>query len=193
MKAELSDVLRLMKAAKESELEAIEQLMKMYSSGEDAGEKKTEESKISGSEDYESMSAAELYKLCCQKGLSGKCKDRKRATLIALLSGEEKPEKEDTKAGKGRKPKKGDAKQEKKEAGDPGDDWGEEEEKGYDGMTAQELYKECVSRGIECEKRKKSANYIKLLKEDDAKNEDSGDDWGDDPAGGDDSGDDWEL
>jgi len=50
--------------------------------------------------------------------------------------------------------------------------------KKYEDMSAKELYALCDERGIDAEKRKPEKYYIKLLEEDDAKEDDSG--WEDD-------------
>ena len=50
----------------------------------------------------------------------------------------------------------------------------------YDGKKPAQLYKMCVERDIECEKKKPAAYYINLLKEDDKANADWGDDDDDD-------------
>lgn len=61
----------------------------------------------------------------------------------------------------------------------------EEEEKGYEEMTAKQLYKLCEDRGIECKPRKAKEYYIDLLEEAD---EEDSDDWGEDDE---DEEDDW--
>lgn len=63
---------------------------------------------------------------------------------------------------------------------EPEDDWGEDEEKetDYESMTARELYNLCDDRGIDCKPRKSKEYYIDLLEE--ADEEDSEDDWGED-------------
>lgn len=159
-----TEILKLLKMAKESELEAIEQLMKLEAGGEKVEKPKKAAAKEEAGEDkdmsYDNMSAAELYKLCCTRGLSGKLKGRKKSEMIAVLNGavtEEKPKKAE-----GKEAKKSDTSDTSDE-----DDWGEEEEEkpDYSKMTAKQLYDECVRRGIEVEKRKKAAEYIKVLEE----------------------------
>lgn len=60
---------------------------------------------------------------------------------------------------------------------EPGDGWDEEEEnKDYDSMKPQELYKLCIENGIECKKKMSKQYYIDLLKEAD------GDDWDEEEA-----------
>lgn len=79
------------------------------------------------------------------------------------------------------KTKKGAAKED-----DDDDDWDDEEGKeiDYSEMSARELYKLCVERGIEAQKKKPEKYYINLLEEYDEAN----DDWGDE----DEEDDDWE-
>ena len=60
------------------------------------------------------------------------------------------------------------------------DDDSEDEGLDYSKMSAMELYKLCVERGIECEKKKPAAYYVNLLVEDDKANADWGDDDDDD-------------
>lgn len=115
--------------------------------------------------DYESMKAADLYKLCCERGISSQCKKRDKASLIAVLRANE-----------------GGADPEPEE--DTDDDWGDdpepEEKDPYAGKTARELYKMCIERGLKVKKQLAPEAYAKVLKEDDAKgtgDEDSEDDW----------------
>ena len=62
---------------------------------------------------------------------------------------------------------------------DSEDNWEEdEEEKDYESMTAQELYKLCKERGIACKPRKAQRFYIDLLEDDDYMN--SEDNWEED-------------
>lgn len=113
-------------------------------------------------DDYESMTSKDLYKLCCERGISSKCKDRKKSTLIELL-----------KANDG-----GESDVEEEE------DWDEEEEEKdpYVGKSARELYKMCVDRGIKAKTKQTADAYVKLLKKADEKEteveeEDDDDDW----------------
>ena len=123
---------------------------------------KKDEDEEEEEEDYESMKAADLYKLCCKRGLSSKCKERNKPYLIKVLKGEvgnEEPEPEDEE-----------------------DDWADEaEEKDpYEGKTAKELFKMCKDRGVKAKPKMKAADYVKLLKaadeadesEDDAEDDD---------------------
>lgn len=115
--------------------------------------------------DYESMTSKELYKLCCERGISSQCKKRDKASLIAVL-----------KANDGN----ADAEDE--------DDWDEEEEENtdpYAGKSAKELYKMCVDRGIKAKTKQTADAYVKLLKKADEAEAESEDE--------DDDDDDWEI
>lgn len=103
-------------------------------------EEETEE----GADDYESMTSTALYKLCCERGISSKCKKRDKKTLIAVL-------------------KENDAAQD--------DEWEDEEEQDtdpYEGKTAKELYKMCKDRGLAATPKKPADVYAKILKKADA-------------------------
>ena len=142
--------------------------------------------------EYESMSAKELYKLCCERGISSHCKSRSKDALIEILekydNGElesakksKKAEKEESKK-KGRKAKKEEPAEEADE-----DEWDDEEDSEetdpYAGKTAKELYKLCTDRGIKTKPKQNADVYVKLLKkadeaeleEDDTEDED--DEW----------------
>lgn len=132
--------------------------------------------------DYTDMTGANLYKLCCARGISSKCKSRKKDALIELLEkfdrgelDEEKPKKETKKDSKG--------KAKKAEPVDEDDDWDtedEEEKDPYEGKTAMELFKMCKERGIKTKPKQKADAYVKLLKKADAESEaedDEDDDW----------------
>lgn len=139
--------------------------------------------------DYTDMTAANLYKMCCARGISSKCKSRKKDALIELLEkfdrgelDEEEPEKETKKA------KATSKKQAKKEESveDEDDDWDtkdDEEKDPYEGKTAMELFKMCKERGIKAKTKMKADAYVKLLKAADAESEaeeaedDEDDDW----------------
>lgn len=109
-------------------------------------------------DDYENMKAADLYKLCCERGISSQCKKRDKANLISVLrANEEKAAAED-------------------------DDWAEEGEEAadpYEGKTAMELYKMCVERGLKAQKKQKPEVYVKILKAADkaAETEEEDDEW----------------
>lgn len=118
---------------------------------------------------YEDMKSAELYALCCERGISSQCKDRKKDTLVALL-------KENDKKGVAKEAappeKKKDAKTSKEADGwDDDDDWEEDQEEKdpYIGKDAKELYRMCVTRGLVVEKRKDAKVYADALKADDKK------------------------
>ena len=124
---------------------------------------KKDEDEEEEEEDYESMKAADLYKLCCKRGLSSKCKERNKPYLIKVLRGEigeEEPEEAE-------------------------DDWGDEPEEDkdpYAGKSAKELFKMCQDRGIRTKPKQKADVYAKLLKKaDEAEAEeeqaDDDDDW----------------
>jgi hypothetical protein len=139
--------------------------------------------------DYTDMTSANLYKLCCARGISSKCKSRKKDALIELLEkfdrgelDEEEPKKETKKA------KATSKKQAKKEEEpvDEDDDWDtedEEEKDPYEGKTAMELFKMCKEHGIKTKPKQKADAYVKLLKAADAESEaeeaedDEDDDW----------------
>jgi hypothetical protein len=139
--------------------------------------------------DYTDMTAANLYKMCCARGISSKCKSRKKDALIELLEkfdrgelDEEEPKKETKKA------KATSKKQAKKEEEpvDEDDDWDtedDEEKDPYEGKTAMELFKMCKERGIKAKTKMKADAYVKLLKSADAESEaeeaedDEDDDW----------------
>lgn len=155
-------------------------------------EEETKESETEAEEedfDYTDMTAANLYKMCCARGISSKCKSRKKDALIELLEkfdrgelDEEEPKKETKKA------KATSKKQAKKEEEpvDEDDDWDtedDEEKDPYDGKTAMELFKMCKERGIKAKTKMKADVYVKLLKAADAESEaeeaedDEDDDW----------------
>jgi hypothetical protein len=104
-----------------------------------------EETEEDGADDYESMTSTALYKLCCERGISSKCKKRDKKTLIAVL-------------------KENDAAQD--------DDWEDEEDEQetdpYAGKTAKELYKMCKDRGLAATPKKPADVYAKILKKADA-------------------------
>lgn len=105
-------------------------------------------------DDYEAINGSKLYEMCKERGILSKCKTKKKADLIAAL-------RED----------------------DANGDTEEDEEEGteYDGMSAQELFKECKKRGIKAELKKPVKYYIDLLVADDNRDEDADeeDDWED--------------
>lgn len=157
--------------------------------------KKVKEEPDESGEDYESMSAKDLYALCCKRGISSMCKSRKKDALVDLLekldNGEIEPAKKKAKAEpkKATKPAK---KEEPEEAEDEDwDDEDEEESDPYAGKPAKELYKMCVDRGIKTQQKQKPEKYAELLKKADAEaKEADGEDWEDEEAEDDDE---WEI
>jgi hypothetical protein len=139
---------------------------------------------------YESMTAKDLYALCCKRGISSMCKSRKKDELIKLLekldNGEIEPSKGKGKAKEEKKTtsKKVVKKEEPVEEED--DDWGEDEEETdpYVGKSAMELFKMCKERGLKVKPKQKPDVYADMLKADDAKGEEDTEEEDDD---------DWEI
>lgn len=141
--------------------------------------------------DYDSMTAKELYALCCKRGISSLCKSRSKSALIELLTkldnGEIEPK--SSKGGKKADTKKTEKKAAPKvEEDTEEEDWGEEDDEEtdpYAGKTAMELFKMCKERGLKVKPKQKADAYVKLLKaddetsdsEDDSEEEDEDDDW----------------
>lgn len=114
---------------------------------------------------YDGMSARELYKECVERGLDVEIKKPAKHYINAL-------EEDDL---------------ENANESDDSDDWDDEEnsdEIDYSDMTAQELYKLCKEREIDCLTKKPAKYYIKLLEE----NDKTVNDWDDDEE---DTDDDW--
>ena len=128
---------------------------------------------------YESMTSKELYALCCKRGISSKCKSRSKDALIELLNKYDAGELEDepkAKAGKKTKSaKKAEPVEDDTEDEDWDDDEEDEEKDPYAGKTAKELFAMCKERGLKTKPRQSAESYAKLLKEDDAADED--DEW----------------
>lgn len=137
--------------------------------------------------DYTDMTGANLYKLCCARGISSKCKSRKKDALIELLEkfdrgelDEEESKKEAKKASKGKAKKAEPVVEEDEDDWDTEDD---EEKDPYEGKTAKELFNMCTERGIKTKPKQKADAYVKLLKKVDAESEaeeaedDEDDDW----------------
>lgn len=111
-------------------------------------------------EDFEKMKATDLYKLCCERGLSGKCKSRSKVALINVLMGEEPEE-------------------------SVADDWDEAEDETpsdpYAGKNARELFNMCKERGLKVKPKMSADAYVKVLKKADAEaepdEEDDDDEW----------------
>lgn len=152
---------------------------------EETKESETEEEDF----DYTDMTAANLYKMCCARGISSKCKSRKKDALIELLEkfdrgelDEEEPKKE-TKKAKASSKKSAKKAEPVEEEEDDWDTEDEEETDPYEGKTAMELFKMCKERGIKAKTKMKADAYVKLLKAADAESEaeeaedDEDDDW----------------
>ena len=132
--------------------------------------------------DYTDMTAANLYKMCCARGISSKCKSRKKDALIEILEkfdrgelDEEEPKK--AKATSKKSAKKAEPVEEEEDDWDTED---EEEKDPYEGKTAMELFKMCKERGIKAKTKMKADAYVKLLKAADVESEaedDEDDDW----------------
>lgn len=142
---------------------------------------------------YESMTAKDLYALCCKRGISSLCKSRKKDELIKLLekldNGEIEPSKGKGKAKEEKKTtsKKDVKKEEPVEEADEeseDDEWDEEETDPYVGKTAMELFKMCKERGLKVKPKQKPDVYADMLKADDAKGEEDTEEEDDD---------DWEI
>lgn len=141
---------------------------------------------------YESMTAKDLYALCCKRGISSLCKSRKKDELIKLLEKLDNGEIEPAKGkGKAKEEKKVTSKKAAKKAEpveDEEEDWGEDDEEEttdpYAGKTAMELFKMCKERGLKVEPRQKPDVYADMLKADDAKEEEDTEEEDDD---------DWEI
>lgn len=179
----------------DAEAEDVTEAQEEKSETKKASAKKAKEEPSESGEDYESMSAKDLYALCCKRGISSMCKSRKKDALIELLekldNGEIEPTKK--KATAKAEPKK-DTKPAKKEEPDEAEneDWDDEDEEEsdpYAGKPAKELYKMCVDRGIKTQPKQKPEKYAELLKKADAEEAD-GEDWEDEEAEDDDE---WEI
>lgn len=156
-------------------------------------EEETKESETEDTEDedfdYTDMTAANLYKMCCARGISSKCKSRKKDALIEILEkfdrgelDEEEPKKE-TKKAKATSKKSAKKAEPVEEEEDDWDTEDEEESDPYEGKTAKELFNMCTERGIKTKPKQKADAYVKLLKKADAESEaeeaedDEDDDW----------------
>lgn len=150
----------------EEKKEPVKKTEKKATAKKESKKEAEEQEDEEAADDYESMTVKDLYDLCCKRGVSSKCKNRQKKTLIEVLraneAGTQEPEIEE-------------------------DEWEEEaEEKNpYDGKTAKELYKMCCDRGIKTKPKQTAAVYAELLMKDDAKSEepevdedeDDDDDW----------------
>lgn len=139
---------------------------------------------------YESMTAKDLYALCCKRGISSMCKSRKKDELIKLLEKLDNGEIEPSKGkGKAKEEKKTTSKKDvKKEepVEEEDDEWREDEEETdpYVGKSAMELFKMCKERGLKVKPKQKPDVYADMLKADDAKGEEDTEEEDDD---------DWEI
>lgn len=155
-------------------------------------EEETKEAETEAEEedfDYTDMTAANLYKMCCARGISSKCKSRKKDALIELLEKFDRGELDEEETKKETKKAKATSKKQAKKEEEPvdeDDDWDtedDEEKDPYEGKTAMELFKMCKERGIKAKTKMKADAYVKLLKAADAESEaeeaedDEDDDW----------------
>lgn len=120
-----------------------------------------EEDADEATDDYEAINGSKLYEMCKERGILSKCKTKKKADLIAALR------EDDANGGS--------------DSDDEVDEVEEDAEAGkYDGMSAQELFKECKKRGLKPEMKKPVKYYIELLEADDNRDEaDEEEDWED--------------
>lgn len=148
-------------------------------------EEETKEAETEAEEedfDYTDMTAANLYKMCCARGISSKCKSRKKDALIELLEKFDRGELDEEETKKETKKAKATSKKQAKKEEEPVDE-DDEEKDPYEGKTAMELFKMCKERGIKAKTRMKADAYVELLKAADAESEaeeaedDEDDDW----------------
>lgn len=97
-------------------------------------------------DDYDSMSASEIWKLMCERGLDKTIKSKKKGDRIAAL-------REYDKNGGNT---------------DSDSDSDIESENAYEGKSAMELFKECKARKIKAAPKKPAKYYVDLLVKDDA-------------------------
>lgn len=128
---------------------------------EDAGEDATEVN-----DDYDSMSANEIWKLMCERGLDKTVKSKKKGDRIAALR-----------------------EYDKNGGNTDSDSEDVEPENVYEGKSAMELFKECKARKIKVVPKKPAKFYADLLIKDDAAKAEANeaeseedDDWGDEEA-----------
>lgn len=137
---------------------------------------------------YEGMTGKELYALCCKRGISSMCKSRSKDALIELLNKFDNGELETKEEKKASKVKAKAAS--KVEEVEEEDDWEDEEKEDsdpYAGKNARELFAMCKERGIKAKPKQNASVYADLLKEDDAKAEET------DTEDEEDDDDDWEI
>ena len=137
---------------------------------------------------YEEMTSRELYALCCERGISSKCKSRKKDALIELLTAFDNGELEEEEKPARKAQKKKESAKKAPEPEEDDEDWGDDNEESdpYAGKSAKELYKMCVDRGIKAKTKQSAEAYAKLLKKADASEPEP--DYDDD-----DDDDDWEI
>lgn len=181
----------------DAEAENVTEVQEEKSETKKASAEKAKEEPDESGKDYKSMSAKDLYALCCKRGISSMCKSRKKDALIELLekldNGEiELAKKKATAKAEPKKATKSAKKEEPEEAEDEDwDDEGEEKSDPYAGKPAKELYKMCVDRGIKTQPKQKPEKYAELLKKADAEaKEADSEDWEDEEAEDDDE---WEI
>lgn len=178
---------------KEMETEEPEMEIPQEEEAPKKGKAKEQEDEWSDDEEeestYESMTAKDLYALCCKRGISSLCKSRKKDELIKLLEKLDNGEIEPSKGkGKAKEEKKTTSKKDvkKEEPVEEEDEWEEDEEETdpYVGKTAMELFKMCKERGLKVKPKQKPDVYADMLKADDAKGEEDTEEEDDD---------DWEI
>lgn len=85
--------------------------------------------------DYTDMTSANLYKLCCARGISSKCKSRKKDALIELLEKFDRGELDEEESKKEAKKDKATSKKQAKKEEEPvdeDDDWDTEDDEDDD-------------------------------------------------------------
>jgi hypothetical protein len=143
-----------------SEEDAKDEDTEAEATTKDAGEDATEVN-----DDYDSMSASEIWKLICERGLDKTIKSKKKSDRIAAL-------REYDKNGGNTDSDSEDVESEN----------AENAENPYEGKSAMELFKECKARKIKAAPKKPAKYYIDLLVKDDAAKatedeSDDDDDW----------------
>uniref|UniRef100_A0AAU8AYN2 Rho termination factor N-terminal domain-containing protein n=1 Tax=Dulem virus 36 TaxID=3145754 RepID=A0AAU8AYN2_9CAUD len=176
-------------------IEVLKTLIDALEENETQPEKKQEEKpkakKPEPVDDYDTMTATQLYKECCKRGISSQCTSRKKDFLADLLRKLDNGEIEPSKGRKGAGAKSSAKPETKKpepvaEEEEDSDDWSDEEEDEatdpYAGKSARELFSLCKERGIKVAPRKDAEFYATKLKEEDNKadepeEEDDDDEW----------------
>lgn len=124
---------------------------------EDGEVEATEATTEAGGEDLESMSTKQLMQLCDKRGIKVPHYGKNKAFYLEALQGTP-------------------------ETAEAEDDTEDEETDPYAGKNAMQLFKMCKERGIKAQPKKKTADYIKLLKAADASGAEADgeeDGWGD--------------